>query len=177
MAQTQGVRADTPRPLSREAVLGDGLFAGIIGAGIVAVWFLILDSLHGRPLYTPLLLGTLLLHGPQSMSTTIPLTAQPVAVYTGVHVVAFLFVGIAASYMWSLFDLHAGMGVVLLFAFVVFEAGFFILDLALGHSLLGFLGLAAVGVGNVLAAAGMAFFLHKQHPGAIANMKSLWTEE
>lgn len=177
MAQSQGVRADTPRPLSREAVLADGLFAGIIGAGIVAVWFFLIDLLHGRPLYTPLLLGNLLLHGPQAMSATMPLVPQPVAVYTGVHVVAFLLVGIAASYMWSLFDLHAGMGIALLFAFVLFEAGFFILDLAVGHKLLGYLGLAAVGVGNVLAAAGMAFYLHRQHPGAIANMKSLWAEE
>src|SRR2546428_8729585 len=38
----------------------EGLVAGLVGAATIAVWFLILDSLSGRPLYTPTVLGTAL---------------------------------------------------------------------------------------------------------------------
>ncbi len=177
MAQSAGARPDTPRPLTREAVLSDGLFAGIIGAGVVAGWFLILDLIHGRPFYTPSLLGTFLLKGPQSMSESLAISPQPIAVYTGLHVVTFIVLGTVASYLWSLFDLHAGVGIILVFAFVLFEAGFFIFDLAVGHTIIGYLGATGVGVGNLLAAAAMSAYFHMRHPGAIANMKSLWAEE
>jgi hypothetical protein len=31
----------------------EGIVAGVIGAATVAIWFLILDTLKGRPFYTP----------------------------------------------------------------------------------------------------------------------------
>ena len=37
--------------------LREGVIAGLIGAAIVAVWFLIYDAARGRPLRTPALLG------------------------------------------------------------------------------------------------------------------------
>ena len=41
-------------------ILEDGFFCGVIGAAVVALWYLVLDSLAGRPLFTPSLLGSLL---------------------------------------------------------------------------------------------------------------------
>ena len=38
----------------------EGMIAGLVGAAIVALWFLILDAFNGRPLYTPTVLGTAL---------------------------------------------------------------------------------------------------------------------
>ena len=35
----------------------EGGIAGIIGAASVALWFLIVDSIAGRPLFTPAILG------------------------------------------------------------------------------------------------------------------------
>src|SRR5207248_2863034 len=40
------------------AVYKEGFVAGILGALTVAVWFLIVDMLHGRPFHTPTVLGT-----------------------------------------------------------------------------------------------------------------------
>ncbi len=34
----------------------EGIVAGIIGAATIAIWVLILDTISGRPLYTPSLL-------------------------------------------------------------------------------------------------------------------------
>src|SRR3990170_227162 len=38
----------------------EGIIAGLIGAATIAIWFLILDVLDGRPLHTPTVLGTAL---------------------------------------------------------------------------------------------------------------------
>ncbi len=36
----------------------DGLIAGIIGAAVIAIWFLFLDTVSGLPFYAPTVLGT-----------------------------------------------------------------------------------------------------------------------
>ena len=40
----------------------EGLIAGLVGAATVAIWFLIIDTIQGRPLYTPAVLGAALFH-------------------------------------------------------------------------------------------------------------------
>ncbi len=41
----------------------EGIIAGVIGAATIAIWFLILDTIDSRPLYTPSVLGTVLFGG------------------------------------------------------------------------------------------------------------------
>ena len=40
-------------------ILREGFIAGLIGAGAVALWFLIVDTIAGRPFFTPAMLGSL----------------------------------------------------------------------------------------------------------------------
>ncbi len=42
-------------------VVQDGVVAGLIGAATIAIWFLVVDTINGRPLYTPTVLGTAIL--------------------------------------------------------------------------------------------------------------------
>ena len=42
---------------SNSRYLREGIVAGLIGAAIIAVWFLIYDAARGRPFRTPALLG------------------------------------------------------------------------------------------------------------------------
>ena len=42
---------------SHPRYLREGVIAGLIGAAVVAVWFLIYDAASGRPFRTPALLG------------------------------------------------------------------------------------------------------------------------
>jgi hypothetical protein len=46
---------------STVAVLEDGILTGIVGAAVVAIWFLILDTARGQMLITPSLLGIVIL--------------------------------------------------------------------------------------------------------------------
>src|SRR5438034_6748386 len=68
-----------PRTLigSWGGVLREGVVAGLIGAAVVAVWFLAIDAIQGEPLRTPKLLGMALLR--QSAPTAAVLS------YTVVH--------------------------------------------------------------------------------------------
>ena len=38
-------------------ILREGLIAGLVGAGAVALWFFVIDLLSGRPFFTPAMLG------------------------------------------------------------------------------------------------------------------------
>ena len=62
MQTADSAAAAAPRSVTTQ-VLEDGFFAGVIGAGLVAAWYLVLDLLGQRPLYTPSMLGAVLFRG------------------------------------------------------------------------------------------------------------------
>jgi hypothetical protein len=158
-------------------VLLDGLLTGMIGALAVAVWFLVLDITAGRPLYTPALLGSVLLQGSSSTSGTVAIAALPVAAYTAFHFVVFVAVGLVLSYLMTLFERFPIMFFVLLVLFLSLQVGFFFLDLALGAQLFGKLRPWTVVVANLLAAGGMAAYQWKRHPSVMRNIEKLWEHE
>src|ERR671931_209519 len=47
----------------------EGIVAGLLGAATIAVWFLILDAIQGRPLYTPTVLGTALFRSGEGLAS------------------------------------------------------------------------------------------------------------
>ena len=77
-------------------VAREGIITGLIGAIIVAVWFLVSDALAGHPFRTPALLGAIIFNG-MSQPSSFAVTAALVLGYTGLHFFAFIMFGIAAS--------------------------------------------------------------------------------
>src|SRR5881275_1878788 len=65
-----------PRTLigSWGGVLREGIVAGIIGAAVVAVWFLAIDAIQGEPLRTPKLFGTGLLRQSDPLAAIVSYT-------------------------------------------------------------------------------------------------------
>ncbi len=166
-----------PRPITLVSVVEDGIFVGVIGAVLLASWFLILDVMRGQPFFTPALLGTLVLHGPAAMESMAGVVPQTVAVYTGIHLAAFVLAGIVAAYLWAQFEYYPILGFVMLVGFAAFEFGFFALNFALGLRLVGPLSMWSIATGNLMAAAGMFLFLRSRHPGAMRGMNRLWSQE
>ncbi len=66
-AEIQANSDASPQATSRVKVYQDGTIAGVLGAGTIALWFLIVDSIQGRPFYTPTVLGTALFGGGQGL--------------------------------------------------------------------------------------------------------------
>ena len=157
-------------------IVEDGFFCGVLGAGVVALWYLVLDTIAGHPLYTPSLLGSLLFQKGAALSNV---TVQPsiVAWYSAVHAVAFLAVGMIAAWLAVQFERFPSVGIAMLFLFVIFETAFFCFALAVGKNVLGTLGLWTIAVANLLAAAAMAGYLWWRHPSAVRNMREIWTNQ
>jgi hypothetical protein len=147
----------------------EGIIAGFIGAATIAVWFLILDTIEGRPFYTPSLLGTALFHHREWLAAPepVPFSLEMTLMYTWVHFLVFCLIGGVASWLLDVAEenLNVGFGIVLLFVF--FEFGFIAVALVFAEPVLKALAWPAVLVGNLLAAAAMGGYFWRRHPHLI----------
>ncbi|MBI2461045.1 MAG: hypothetical protein HYV61_06065 [Candidatus Rokubacteria bacterium] len=161
----------SPAPAETEAaetsrLYLEGIVAGLLGAGTIAVWFLIVDTMQGRPFYTPTVLGTMLfrrgegLVSPESLSASL----EMVLMYTWVHGLVFGVLGGIASRLLAVAEKKPDLGFGILLLFVVFEFGFVTVAWVVAEPVLRALTWPAVLVGNLLAAAAMAGYLWRRHP-------------
>lgn len=174
--ETRDERQPIP-PLSVPTTLMEGFITGIIGAGIVAAWFLLLDTIQNVPLWTPSLLGTVLFKGTDAAVAHQQVDPGMVAAYTLVHHAAFIGVGLVASFLVSEIERIPPLGIALVFLFVFFETAFQIFLLAVGGPLLGGIAFWGVALANLLAAAGMAAYLWYRHPRILFHFNRIWHEE
>jgi hypothetical protein len=150
----------------RESIYEEGLVAGLLGAATIAVWFLVLDSLAGRPFRTPTILGTAIFRSGQGLSSAegVPVSFEMVLLYTWVHALVFwVIAGVAARLLAIAERLpNAGFGILLLF--VVFEFGFVAAALLFAEPVLHALTWPAILGGNLLAALVMGAYFWRRHP-------------
>ena len=150
------------------SILREGLIAGAIGATSVAIWFLILDTIAGQPLQTPLVLGQALisvLGPPPSDGKLLDEPAVQLIGYTLFHYTAFIGVGLLAAYVldWAHEEPSVLLGFIILF--VAFEIGFHgLVALLQQTTILGTLVWYQVMIGNLIAAALMGVYLWRAHP-------------
>jgi hypothetical protein len=154
----------------------DGVLAGIVGAAIVAVWFLVLDIARGQPFLTPSLLGSVLFLG-ASVEEASDLNVVMVFAYTGLHGLAFLATGAVIAWMVSQFEENPQFGLVLLLLFLLFQSVVFGLEVTIVPNLVGALGAVSVALANLLSAVAMFWFLLVRRPEALANLRESWEEE
>ncbi len=150
--------------LTRHRIVRDGLVAGLIGAGCVAVWFLLVDVIAGRPFYTPAVLGSATFFGLRD-PLTLTVGVQPVVMYTMMHLLLFLFAGLLASA--SIAEAEKEPNIIWLLAefFIVFEVGFYAMVGLFFAPLLAALAWTNVAVGNLVAAGSMGYYLWAVRPG------------
>lgn len=145
------------------SLLGEATDAGFLGATAVAVLFLIRDTLSGKPLLTPSVLGQALLLG-QSAPDTTHLDFAAIVLYTGFHFIAFLLLGLVAAW---LVRLTARRPVLLFGLFVLFVLGelvFLVLVGALPGALNTLFPTALVLFANLLAAIVMGWYFWRRYP-------------
>jgi hypothetical protein len=156
----------TTIPESRTTALyQEGLVAGLVGAATIAVWFLILDSLSGRPLYTPTVLGTALFRrgGTTPLSEVLP-NLEMVLMFTWVHGLVFVAIGGIVARLLALAERQPSVGFGILMLFVFFEFGFIVAAMFFAEPILHALAWPAVLVANILAAAAMGGYFWLRHP-------------
>lgn len=149
--------------LTGNRVIREGVVAGLLGGSIVALWFLFLDSVAGRPLFTPAALGSALFLGVGDPSQ-VRIEALPVLGYSLVHFGTFTVVGLVVAAIMALAEERPNvilLGGLLFITFLAFLMG----ALALfAEWVIGSLAWWNVAVGNLLATVGMGAFLLRAHP-------------
>jgi hypothetical protein len=158
------------------SVLEDGILTGIIGAAVVAIWFLVLDTARGQMFLTPSLLGSVVFLG-QSPDDVIAVNPFIIFAYTGLHGVLFLIAGVVIARMFALFEQNPQFGIVILLLFLLFESILFSFAAAVFPNLIGAIGALAVGCGNLFAAIAMFWFLIRRRPKAMAQLRLAWQED
>ena len=142
----------------------EGVIAGLIGATAVAVWFLIIDIVHGHPFYTPAVLGRGLfsvLGGSDAGDSEF----LRIAVYTVFHYVAFIAVGLLAAMVVHAAQREPEILAAAIVIFIIFELGITgIAALMSEQQLIGNLGWLQIAMGTLVATIAMGFYLWKTHP-------------
>jgi hypothetical protein len=141
----------------------EGTIAGIIGASIVALWFLMVDSIAGRPFFTPAVLGASLFDLLGGGFGGRGLFAH-VAAYSVIHFGAFIVIGIVVARLMNVLDRKPSWIVGFVALFIVFELCFFGLVAVLSRSaLFGAIAWYQLGAANLLAAFVMGRYLWRAH--------------
>ena len=150
----------------RESTYEEGLVAGLLGAATIAVWFLILDSIAGRPFRTPTILGTAIFRGGQGLASVegVPVSFEMVLLYTWVHALVFWVIAGVAARLLGVAERQPNAGFGILLLFVVFEFGFVAAALLFAEPVLHALTWPAILGGNLLAALVMGAYFWRRHP-------------
>ena len=157
------------RPIAWWTVLGhnrvfkEGLVAGLVGAGTIALWFFIVDMGRGQPFFTPGALGSALFLG-STDPTAVSVSVATVAGYSIVHIGAFFALGFLAAATAGYAEDTPPLIIGAVMLFVAFEAFFMGLMALSAEFLLSSLAWWAIVVGNVLATLTMGSYLWAKHP-------------
>src|SRR3972149_4769917 len=157
-------------------VVREGIVAGLIGAVLVAVWFLAYDVFKGHPFRTPTLLGAAVFRGltdPGGVERELGLILG----YTVLHGFAFAVFGIVAALFVAAAERQPILTVGLFMLFAAFEVLFFGLVTVLAQSLLGALVWWNIFIGNLLAAAGMLLYFFRGHRALSRRLRETWPVE
>lgn len=162
------------RPARRGDLAFESFYGGAIGGSVIALFFLVVDSLGGRPLLTPSILGSVLFLGERA-DTVIAVRLDAVAYATVVHFGAFGLFGLAATRIVRFVEARGGSFVAAASTlFVITEVGFVLMADILAPGLVARLGQGTVLVGNLLTAVVMTLFLRSAHaapaPGAAEDI-------
>ena len=153
-------------PIREGGIYRDGITAGVLGATAVAAWFLIVDTIAGRPFFTPTLLGSAFM-GAFDRQGSLPVESVTalIGIYTLFHYIAFCIAGIILAVIVQVAKTTPSILGGLFILFIVFQVGSLgLVTLLARATALGTLAWYQVMAGNVLAAITMAAYFWRTHP-------------
>ncbi len=149
--------------------LREGVVAGLVGATVVALWFLIIDTVQGEPLRTPQVLAVAFLGAQPG--------APAVLFYTFVHGMAFVVFGLVAAVLIAGAEREPMLLFALVIGFTAFEVFFFGAVVLVARWVLDEVSAWTIFVGNLLAAASMLTYFFKGHRALARRMSTAWDDD
>ena len=150
------------------SLVREGVQTGLLGAGAVALWFLLVDGIAGRPLHTPALLGAIVAGDASPVLAAEGAQRLALAALYPLHLAAFVALGVAVVALVRQAERTPPLAGLLLLLFVAFEVGFTGIVAMLEQSGLGGLAWTQVAAGNLVAALAMGWYVLRRHPIADA---------
>ena len=155
------------------SVVREGIVAGLIGAAVVALWFLVFDLVRGKPLLTPTLLGSMVFFGVKTPVGLEP-ALGPIVGYTILHGLAFIAFGIVAATMMAMSEREPALFIGFVILFACFEVFFFGLLSVLGRAAQATLVWWSVLIGNLLASVAMIWYFFRKYSGLPRTLIGSW---
>jgi len=155
----------------RARVLYEGLIAGLLGYLVVALAVAVMDLAGGRSfVHTPSLLGQSVVggFGPPTPGTVAP---GPVLAYNGLHLLIFLVLGLAVSFVVFEVELHPVLWYAGFFALLVLLMVTYFVVAVLSAPLEDGPYATTLVVANTLAAFGMGAYLAHAHPRLLEDVR------
>ncbi len=141
----------------------EGIVAGLIGASVVALFFLGIDLIRGLPLLTPSVLGEVfVLREPSAVTTSVNTTA--VLLYTAAHLLVFCAIGLALAQGARHAEESSLVRIGLVMGFIAFELFFYGALQVVDETTRGLFPQWSVLMANALAALVMGLYLWRHHP-------------
>lgn len=141
----------------------EGLLAGLLGATIVAAWYLVFDSAAGSPLRTPNLLGKVFFRADLDPGVR-EIVPGIVAGYTALHLILFALAGIALTFLVHLaarnLALRMGLWIGVVVTVCLFTGLTYMLTTATAERV----PLWSVAGGSLLGVGAMGWYLWRRHP-------------
>jgi hypothetical protein len=152
---------------TQNAVVREGVSAGLIGALAIALWFALLDAISGHMFATPIMLGTSV--GSLVLQGAVPSAAGAILGYTLFHFAVFALIGIVFSFVVNSAERVPSAFIGFAMLFVAFEVGWvgWTMVLAEGYGQLTWL---QVFIANLIAAVTMGLYMWRQHPSLPARV-------
>jgi hypothetical protein len=151
-------------------MIAHGVVAGILAGAVVALWFLVLDSVRGQPFSTPAVLAGAFSHQPVAAPTF-----RLVVVYSVLHFGVFAFLGMGAAWLMAALQIAPRLLFGLLFGIVVQELVFYGGLLLTGVRLSAIVPWPHVIAANILSGFVLMAYLHRtgreEYPFGLAALK------
>lgn len=141
----------------------EGLMVGVIGAAVVALWFLFLDTVLREPLFTPSLVADHLF-GVDRDTHALPIDLARVSAVVALHGGLFALLGICAAWLVSRYVVRPSLAGLLVTLFAALEGAFLLGTELVIPGVARTIGHAPIAVANGLAAFAMALYLRRTEP-------------
>jgi glycopeptide antibiotics resistance protein len=155
--------------MRERSVARHGIVAGVLSATSVAAWFLLTDTLSGRPFFVPAGLGRnfLQLFGVEPSQDMI----APIIAYTIFHYAVFIAVGILASAVAKRSRRDASVLAGAFLFFMVVEGAFFgFAAFIAATTVIGAGAWIQIGIANLIAVVVMGVYLWRAYPHVLHQL-------
>ena len=144
--------------------LFDSFYSGALGGSAVAVFFLLTDTLDGHEqLFTPSLMGSVLFFD-MAAKDVVDVSLHAVAYFSALHFAAYGSLGVLVTWLVHEVELHSQHPVaVLIVFFAIIEVVFLLVASLAMPGVVARMGIARVGLANLLAAGSMSLFFVLSH--------------